>query len=237
MAKDTFEYISCERCKSKDKSVFCTMCSESLKDINEAKSCTIYKKGETLFRDGGHPLGIFCINTGKVKLTMSGEEGKEQILRLAREGDILGCRSLLVSERYNATAVALEDSRVCFIPKDNFIKNLKTYPTLSIEVLKALSRQLDEADVKITHLAQKSVRERIAETLLSLRATYGMELGTSIINVQLTREEIASLTGTVTETAIRLLQQFNKEKIIELIGKKIKIIDIDKLVKIANVVD
>jgi CRP/FNR family transcriptional regulator len=103
--------------------------------------------------------------------------------------------------------------------------------------MKLLSTQLKEAEIKLTHLAQKPVRERLAETLLFLKETYGFDPGTDVLSVQLSREEIANLVGTATETAIRLLSELNKEKIIELQGKKIKIINLKALVKTANLSD
>lgn len=237
MAKDTFEHIDCEHCSKRGASVFCNTHPDHLAEISDGKSCTIYKKGQVIFREGCHPFGIFCVNEGKIKLAMQGEEGKEQILRMAKGGDVLGYRSLLVGERYNATATALEDSQICFIPRDIFMGALKTDGNLSYEMMRLLSNQLKEAEVKITHLAQKPVRERMAETLLFLKETYGFEPDSTIINVQLTREEMANLVGTATETAIRLLSEFNKDKVIELIGKKISILHMKELARIANLND
>ncbi|MES2774801.1 MAG: Crp/Fnr family transcriptional regulator [Bacteroidota bacterium] len=237
MASKTFEHINCEDCDKRADSVFCNTHPEMLTEMSDAKSCTVYKKGETIFREGCHPFGVFCIQEGKIKLAMQGEEGKEQILRMAKAGDVMGYRSLLVGERYNASATALEESHVCFIPKENFLKGVKTDANLSFEMMKLLSSQLKEAEVKITHLAQKPVRERLAETLLFLKETYGYEPGTNIISVQLSREEIANLVGTATETGIRLLSEFNKDKVIELTGKKIAILDTKELARIANVTD
>jgi CRP/FNR family transcriptional regulator, polysaccharide utilization system transcription regulator len=236
MAK-SFEHIDCENCSKRGDSVFCNTHPDMLTEMSDAKSCTVYKKGDVIFREGCHPFGVFCIKEGKIKLAMQGEEGKEQILRLAKGGDVMGYRSLLVGERYNASATALEDSHVCFIPKENFMKAVKTDANLSFEMMKLLSNQLKEAEVKITHLAQKPVRERMAETLLFLKETYGFEPDTNIINVQLSREEIANLIGTATETAIRLLSEFNKDKVISLIGKKIAILNTKELVQIANLSD
>jgi len=237
MASKTFEHINCEDCAQRGGSVFCNTHPELLSQMSDAKSCTVYKKGENIFREGCHPFGIFCVKAGKIKLAMQGEEGKEQILRLAKGGDVLGYRSLLVGERYNASATALEDSQVCFIPKENFMQSVKMDANLSFEMMKLLSNQLKDAEIKITHLAQKPVRERMAETLLFLKETYSFEPGTTNINVQLTREEIANLVGTATETAIRLLSEFNKDKVIELVGKKICILNMKELARIANISD
>lgn len=233
----TFDHVHCAQCGKKADSVFCCMQGEALDEISDSKTCSVYRKGQVLFNEGGHPFGVYCVNKGKIKVSIVGDEGKEQIVRLAKDGDILGYRSMIAAERYNATATALEDSQVCFIPRDVFLNSLKKDGTLSIEVMKLLSSQLKEAEIKLTHLAQKPVRERLAETLLFLKETYGFEPNTDVLSVQLSREEIANLVGTATETAIRLLSELNKDKIIELMGKKIRIINLRALIRTANMSD
>ncbi len=233
----TFDHLHCEVCSKRTDSIFCCTNGELLDEISDSKSCSIYKKGQVLFNEGGHPFGVYCVNKGKIKVSIVGDEGKEQIVRLAKDGDVLGYRSMLASERYNATAIALEESQVCFIPKEVFLSVLKTDRPLGMEVMKLLSTQLKEAEIKLTHLAQKPVRERLAETLLFLKETYGMVDDTNVLAVQLSREEIANLVGTATETAIRLLSELNKEGVIELVGKKIKIINQRQLLRIANLND
>lgn len=194
-----------------------------------------FKKGQVIFSEGGHPLGLFCINDGKVKIEHSGVDGKEQIVRMAKGGDVLGYRALLSNERYNASAVALDDTDVCFIPKDPFFNVLKTSPGLSLDIIKMLSSELRKAEETITDLAQKPVRERMAEALLFLKETYGFEEDGQTINVILSREDIANLVGTATETAIRLLSEFKKDGIVESVGKKLRIANIEKLIKTANI--
>jgi CRP/FNR family transcriptional regulator, polysaccharide utilization system transcription regulator len=233
----TFDHIDCAHCDKRQGSIFCQTRGDSLAEISDNKTCSIYKKGQVIFHEGGHPFGVYCVNKGKIKLSLLGDEGKEQIVRMAKDGDVLGYRSMLANERYNATATALEDSQVCFIPKEHFLHVLQSDNTLSFEMMKLLSSQLKEAEVKLTHLAQKPVRERLAETLLFLKETYGYEDNSTQLSVQLTREEIANLVGTATETAIRLLSEFNKDGVVELTGKKISIKNFRELVRIANLND
>lgn len=229
-----FDHIHCQHCDKRHSSIFCNTEHEVLSGISDSKTCTIYKKGQTLFHEGGHAFGVYCINAGKIKLSITGEEGKEQIVRLAKEGDVLGYRAVLAAQRYGATAMALEDSNVCFIPREQFLGALKGDGNLSFETMKLLSRQLREAELKVTHLAQKPVRERLAESLIFLLETYGYEPNTNCLSVQLSREDIANLVGTATETAIRLLSEFNKDEVIALSGKKISILDLKELHRIAN---
>lgn len=226
---------NCETCGARHKSIFCHLELSELAAFNESKSCMSYKKGQTIFQEGGHPLGLFCVNDGKVKIEHRGIDGKEQILRMAKGGDVLGYRALLSSERYNASAVALDDTDVCFIPRDSFFNVLKDNQGLSLDIIKMLSTELRKAEDTITDLAQKPVRERMAEGLLFLKETYGYEADEATLAVTLSREDIANLVGTATETAIRLLSEFKKDNIVDSVGKKIKIVDLQKLIKTANV--
>jgi CRP/FNR family transcriptional regulator len=154
-----------------------------------------------------------------------------------KSGDVLGYRALLSGDRYSASAVALEDTQICFIPKELFINVLKLDQGLAFEMMKLLSDELHKAEVKLTHLAQKPIRERLAETLLFIKETYGFEADGITLNVRLSREEIANLVGTATESAIRLLSEFKKDGIVELDGKKIKILRQKELIKTANLQD
>lgn len=228
---------TCQSCAQRFTSVFCKAKQEFISEINEQKICNIYKKGQTLFNEGSYPFGVYCINDGKVKLSHLGDDGKEQIIRLLRGGDVLGYRALLSGERYSASAIALEDTQVCFIPKELFISVLKNDTGLAFEMMKLLSDELHKAEVKLTHLAQKPIRERLAETLLFIKETYGYEADGITLSVRLSREEIANLVGTATESTIRLLSEFKKDGMVELDGKKIKILRQKELIKTANLQD
>ncbi len=225
----------CETCGSRHKSIFCSLEMGELALFTASKSCMSFRKGQMIFNEGSHPLGIFCINNGKVKVAHTGQDGKEQIVRMAREGDVLGYRALLSGERYNASAIALDDTEVCFIPREPFFTVLKSSQGLSLQVIRLLATELRKAENTITDLAQKPVRERTAEALLFLKGTYGFEEDGATINVILSREDIANLVGTATETAIRLLSEFKHDKIVEFVGKKIKILDMKKLIRTANI--
>jgi CRP-like cAMP-binding protein len=144
---------------------------------------------------------------------------------------------LLSGDTYGSSAVAIEDTQVCFIPKELFINVIKKDSNFAFELMKLLSDELHNAEIKITHLSQKPVRERLAETLLFIKTTYGYEDDGETLNVRLSREEIANLVGTATESTIRLLSEFKKDGLIGLEGKKIKIINQQKLLKTANIQD
>jgi CRP/FNR family transcriptional regulator len=143
----------------------------------------------------------------------------------------------LSGDKYSGSAIALEDTQVCFIPKDVFVNVLKDDAGMAFEMMKVLSDELHRSEIKLTHLAQKPIRERLAETLLFIKETYGFEPDGITLAVKLSREEIANLVGTATESTIRLLSEFKKEGMIELDGKKIQILKPKQLLATANLQD
>lgn len=226
---------NCKLCSRKNNSLFCHAKSQFLDEVDKTRIDSEYKRGQYVFNEGAYPHGLYCINSGKIKLTQKGDDGREAIVRLAKSGDIIGYKALLGGNRYTASAIALEDSSICFIPKDTFFEGLKSDPDLSFSLLSLLSSELHNAENKIVQLAQKPVRERLAEALLFLKETYGLESDGKTLDVQLSREDLANIVGTATESTIRLLSEFKKDGILDLIGKKIKFLDKEKLVRAANI--
>ncbi|HOZ51461.1 MAG TPA: Crp/Fnr family transcriptional regulator [Chitinophagaceae bacterium] len=237
MAFEHLKNADCAHCAKRFTNVFCNAQYDMMAEINTEKVCSAYKKGETIFKEGTRPHGVYCVNYGKIKLSQMGDDGKEQIHRLVKAGDPLGYRALLSGDFYSSSAIAIEDCGVCFIPKELFLGILQKDVSLSMEMMKLLSDDLKKAELQITHLAQKPVRERVAEALLFIKETYGFEEDGKTINAMFSREDIANIVGTATETAIRLLSEMNKDHIIQLSGKKIIITDLAKLVKTANILD
>lgn len=227
----------CDSCRARFNSIFAHLKEEEIALINSAKNCCAYKKGQEIFTEGYYPYGLFCVTGGKIKIVQVGETGREQIVRFAKEGDIMGYRALLSGDKYSCSGIALEPTNVCFIPKDIFMNVLHRDSGLAFEMLKLLGTDLRKAESRITDLAQKPVRERLAESILFLKETYGFEADGNTLNVTLSREELANIAGTATETAIRLLSEFKSDRILELPGKKIRIIDMEALVKTANIHD
>ena len=229
--------LRCKHCLSRLHSVFSDLDEEELCELNLSKTSNNFKKGQTIFSEGAVAHGIFCVNSGKIKISQSGDEGKEQIVRFAKEGDILGYMSILSGDKYSTSATALEEATVCFIPRITFFSLIGKNPHLSLEIMKLLALDLKKAEHTITDMSQKPIRERMAVALLFLKETYGYEKDTSTINVSLSREEIANMVGTSRESATRLLSEFKEDGILELDNKKIKILNQDKLIKTANIVD
>jgi CRP/FNR family transcriptional regulator, polysaccharide utilization system transcription regulator len=227
----------CHTCAKKDNPLLCVLHTPELQSLSEQKTYNFYKKGQLIFHEGNRPQGLYCIDNGKVKIHKLGEEGKEQIVRFAKEGQVLGYRSLLSNEPYNASATALEDTMICFISKTAFMELLEKNPTLSYQAILMLTNDLKTAEQKIMNMAQKSVRSRVAEAVFLLKECYGTESDNQTINSTLTRRDISNIAGTTTETTIRVLSDLKSENVVELPGKKIKILKEQELIRIANIVD
>jgi CRP-like cAMP-binding protein len=222
----------CEQCIVREFSSLKALTKDELIKLSDCKTSHIIKKGDVIFEEGENVNGIYCIKDGICKLTKLSANGKDHIVKLVTKGELLGQRSMISDEPVNLSAVALEDMQVCFIPKSEvmgyFDKN-----QFSMNVMKTICGDLKEADDHMVNLAQKTVKERLAETLLYLNDTFGKNEDNSL-KVQLSRDELASIIGTATESCIRLLSDFNKLGLIELNGKKIVLKDITALKKLAD---
>ena len=181
-------------------------------------------------------MGLFCINSGKVKVYKISSDGKEQILKLGKPGDFLGYRALISEEFYNSSATVIEEGAMCYIPKSDFLEILQKNPAFFRKMAKRVAHELGVMEQKLVTIAQKSVRERLAATLIMLKETYGMEDGeeSNLIDIALSREDLANIIGTATETVIRLLSDFKTQKLISLQGKKIKVLNPKGLVREAD---
>lgn len=230
------EFQSCATCVSRDISMIRDLSSEEITRLDEVKSCVFFKKGQILFHEGSKPSGVYCIKTGKAKISRLGIDGKEQIIRFAKDGDMIGYRSLLSDENLTASITTLDETHACFIPKSALFDFLEKNPKFSLDLMKQACHELGEASRIITNLAQKSVRERLAEVLLLLKTTFG-EDSEGHLDVSLTREELANMVGTATESVIRLLSELKEDSIIESKGRKIKILDAQQLARIGKVYD
>jgi len=195
-----------------------------------------YKKGEIIFREGGIPTGIFYVKSGKVKKYKTTAKGGEQIFYICSEGELLGYHALLGEEYYPDSAATITDSEITFIPKEPFMKVLGSSPVLANTLLKALGHEFSLFVNSITHLATKSVRERLAINLLMLdekfrTAGQKAEQGSEI---RLSRSDLANMVGTAKEGLVRQLQEFTRAGLIEKTDHAIRIVDRKGLIREAN---
>lgn len=220
----------CEQCIVREFSSLKTLNKDELVKLADCKTSRLVKKGEIIFEEGENVNGIFCVKDGVCKLTKLSPNGKDHIVKLVTKGELLGQRSMISDEPVNLSAVALDDMQVCFIPKSEIMGFFDKNNQFSMNVMKTICGDLKESDSQMVNMAQKTVKERLAETLLYLQDTFGKNEDHTL-KIQLTRDELASMIGTATESCIRLLSDFNKSGLIEIKGKKIILKDIPKLKK------
>lgn len=228
---------NCNNCLTRKSSVLHCLNQEEVDQIIQNQKCFNFTPGESIFKEGHYSNGLYIIKKGKVKISKTGFDGRELILRFGLEGDVIGYRSLLSEEPYQSSAFAINSCSICFLPKESVKTIIFKNSNVNASFFKLLASDLKNAETRTLKLAQKNVRERVAETLILLKELYGFETNSNTINIKLSREEIAGIAGTVRESASRYLSEFNDIGIIELIGKKINIKDFTKLSIAANLVD
>ena len=227
--------LDCISCLIRPDTCFANLSTNDIISLNENKLSTLYKKGQIVFHEGRIPTGIYCLKSGKVKISKIGIDGKEQIVRIVVPGNLLGIRALMSGREYRASASSLEDSVVCFISKNTFFDVVTKYPEISQCILTKLSSLLEEAEKQMTSLAQKPVRERVAESLIVLDKIFKQGIcPVEKATINLSREDLANIVGTATETVIRILSDFKEEELITIVGRKIILIDSERLKQIAR---
>ena len=223
----------CEQCIVRQLNSLKELTRDELIRISHCKTSKIIKRGEILFNEGDHVNGVFCIKDGVCKVSKMSENGRDQVIKLIKKGDLLGERSLITGGPANLTARALNDMEICFIPKEEIVRDLKRNNNFTMSMLKDLAESLRNADEVIVDMAQKTVKQRLAETLIHLDKKFEKD-DEGYIDVYLTREDIANIIGTATESAIRILSDFKKNGLIDFKGKRINILDVRGIERIAQ---
>lgn len=207
---------------------------EEFNRLNYEKTCSLYRKGTVIYSEGSRLTGFFCVTSGIVKIFKTGIDGKEQIIRFAKKGEIIAYRSLLSQELACTTAEVIEEAVLCHIPYQTLLFLIKNNWQFSHHMLQIVCRELREANEYITDIAQKTVRERLAEVLILLKENFDLD-NQNTLQISLTREELANMVGTATESVIRLLSEFRQDNLVELHGRKIKFLDTPGLRRVANI--
>lgn len=229
-----FRHHNCkESCLARQSNLFRHLSPEELEKVESVKNPEFHKRGTVLYREGSRINGFYCIQSGILKIYKTGIDGKEQIIRFARKGDLIGFRSIMSNEAACTTAEVIEDTICCYIPGHMLIDLVKSNGNFSFELMQLTCKELGEANSFITDIAQKTVRERLAEVLIHLKNDFDLDEN-QVLQISLTREELANIVGTATESVIRLLSEFKQDQLIELQGRKIKLLDFPRLQRIAN---
>ncbi|MEI6507625.1 MAG: Crp/Fnr family transcriptional regulator [Bacteroidota bacterium] len=222
--------ISCKECKTKNCFIqqFCS--SDWIDVVDQKKYYTVYKQGQNIIHEGAPVLGIYFVQDGKVKVLSNGITGRQQIVRFANNGHILGHKGI-GNDIYPISAVAMEDSQICFVENNTLHDLFMNNPQFTYGVMMFYSRELRKIEERIKNIAQMNIREKIAETLLLINENFGVNANNEL-NVHFTREDIAAVAGTTSEQVVRQFTDFEEEGLIAKKGRKIEIINLDKLKKV-----
>ena len=214
--------------------IFKSLSESEIEELNQIINCALYKRGSVIYNERSRINGTYIVIRGIVKVYKTGFDGKEQIIRFAKDGDLVGFRSVISDELACTTSKIINDAVLCYIPGEELTKLIKENSDFAMALMKLTCKELGESNKYLTDIAQKTVRERLAEVLLLLMDTFELDEDFTL-QISLTREELANMVGTATESVIRLLSEFKADKLIELNGRKIKLLNIPKLIKIGNV--
>jgi CRP-like cAMP-binding protein len=206
---------------------------DDLKNSADTRDVRSYRKKDNIYTEGNHPKGIYFVIKGKIKTFKTNELGKEFITGLYKEGDFFGYLALLEEKEYNDSAAALEDCDVCIVPKDEFYSLVYKNAEVSRKFIRLLSHDLHEKEEQLLKIAYNSVRKRVAEALVTLYNRYKKD-GETKFSITISREDLANLAGTATETTIRTLSDFKDEGSVEISGGTISISDLPKLEHMRN---
>jgi DNA-binding response OmpR family regulator len=201
----------------------------NLKDLCKDKKIKTLKKKAEVFAEGDTPLNIFFVKSGSIKAFKSHPDGKELITSIYNANDFFGFEPILEGNVYQESAIAMQDSEIITIPKHDFTTLLQSHPDVSTGFISLLCKKVAEKEKQLLNLAYNSVRQRTAEALLKVQP-----LKDSKENIQISRDDLAKMVGTASESVIRVLSDFKDEGLIEIEGGKIKILQLAKLEKVVR---
>ncbi len=225
--------VQCEECSEDSCLIKYLIGSEYLKAVRNGMTQNVYKKDTHIFKEGDPIFGIYFIQSGGVKVVTTSLNGREQVVRLAKAGQILGHRGL-DSARYYFNAIALMDTMVCFIESKVFNATCLNSAELSYHLMILFAHELRRAELRVKYQAQMNIREKVAEAFLYINEVFGVNPETKLLNISLSRQDIADTAGTTAEQVTRQLRDFENEKLIARDKWSIKILDIKGMEKIVE---
>lgn len=212
----------------------CSMClgcrPEWLSAIDANRKMLHFKKGDRLFKEGDAVIGMYFIYSGLVKVHKQWGDDKELIVRFAKQGAIVGHRGLGTDTIYPVSATALSTAEICFVDLGFFIATLKVNDQYLFDLMMFFASELKESERRMRNLAHMSTKGRIGQALLTLQGKFGVT-SDGLINIDISRQDLASYSGTTYETLFKMLNEFVEEKLINLDGRNIQILDQQGLVK------
>jgi len=206
---------------------------KALQNFTKDRNINHFKRKQVIFSEGNHPANLYYIESGKVKTFKSNQDGKEFTVSLYKEGDFIGYIALLEGTMYKETAEAIDDTEVAMIPKEEFEELINSNKEVMHKFIKMLAKDVSEKEEQLLGLAYNSLRKRVADALMTLHTKYKKEKGEQF-SIHISREDLANIAGTATESLIRTLSEFKAEKLIEIQSGNIVIINEKKLSNMLN---
>lgn len=214
--------------------VWAVLTDEEKEYLEENVSVHYFKKNEMIHCEGDTPTHMMVLAKGKVKVFKEGVSNRNQIIRMLKPFEHFGYRAMIATETYNTSVCAFESSTVYLVTKDAFMTLIRNNSEFCYRFLIEMAKDLGASDTRSVNLTQKHIRGRLAEALLSLKKSYGLEEDGATISMYMSREDLANLSNMTTSNAIRTLSNFSAEGIISIDGRKIKLLEEEKLLKISR---
>jgi CRP-like cAMP-binding protein len=225
---------TCDTCPHLEASIYKGLSAENLEWLRANKVVRSFKRGQAIALEGHEPSGVYCILKGMVKFFRSHDEGADQVLAFVGEGHSVGATAVVCNTKLPFTASALTDGYACFVEKDAFLEFTRQAPELIYNILLVAHRYLGMKDDAMYRLTRKSVRQRVAQSLIQLSEAFSIPTAEGqLITIPLSRADLAAFSGTVLENAVRYLSEFKSEGFIATQGKQIIIIHPEKLKEIS----
>lgn len=215
--------------------IVCILSEEEKNVLRKNLFIQHYKKNEVIYSEGDVPTHMLCLISGKVKIFKDGISGRTQIIRVIKPVEYFGYRAYFANQNFVTATAAFESSVICKIPIELIYQWMSTNNKLAMFFIKLLAIDLGISDQRTVNLTQKHIRGRLAEALLFLKDSYGLEEDGATLSIYLSREDLANLSNMTTSNAIRTLSTFASEKLIAIDGRKIKVIDEERLRKISRI--
>jgi CRP-like cAMP-binding protein len=194
-----------------------------------------FKKNDIIYKEGDLPTNLLCLVSGKVKICKEGVGGRPQIMRVLGETEYFAYRAYMANEPFITAAAAFEPCVVLKIPMGIVTRIIQENASLAWFFIQKLAHDLGQSDERTVNLTQKHIRGRLAESLLFLKDSYGLEEDGSTLSIYLAREDLANLSNMTTSNAIRTLSAFASEKLVAIDGRKIKFMNLAELEKISKI--
>ncbi len=225
---------NCVTCIKKRFSLLDGLNKQELAILEENRTHLLFSKGETIYKEGARPMGLMCLSMGKAKIVKNGPRFKEQIIALKKPVDFIGFSELMTNEPFIASSIAIEESSVCIIDRDDFFTVMKSNADFFIKVTRFLSAEIHHTANRMVSLTQKNMQARLAEALLYIEDIYGTKADKKTLDVVIKRADMAALANMTTANVIRTLSDFKNRGIIDTVNKELQILKPEELARISG---